>query len=283
EVRPLGRTPFALFVTDEDAQADRTEGGVGSDRLALTRLDGGGEQITLDLGDVGRILHAIPSPDGSKIAVSTHDDVVRLVTLRGLTDPATTSASGAGASASGPGGASPWEQDADAAPGTPHLDGVREIGRSGAGEISELAWSPDSRWLVWSEPNALMLGRLMISDTEDAEPMGRALTSGRYQDGSPAFSADGKHLALLSLRTFETTYDDMVFDLGFVNAERPFLIPLEATTADPFGPEPDGWGSTEEGTSPGSGGTSGASGASGASEASAAADAADPAGASDAS
>src|SRR5699024_8620540 len=91
------------------------------------------------------------------------------------------------------------------------------------------------------------------------------------------------HLALLSLRTFETTYDDMVFDLGFVNAERPFLIPLEATTADPFGPEPDGWGSTEEGTSPGSGGTSGASGASGASEASAAADAADPAGASDAS
>src|SRR5690625_8025156 len=81
------------------------------------------------------------------------------------------------------------------------------------------------------------LGRLMIIDTEDAEPMVLALTSGKYQDSAPAFSADGKHLALLSMRTFETVYDDMVFDLGFVNAERPMLIPLERTTADPFGPQ----------------------------------------------
>src|SRR5699024_12765622 len=132
-------------------------------------------------------------------------------------------------------------------PEAPHLDGVREIGRTNGGEIRDLAWSPDGRWLVWSEPTPWHLGRLMISDTEDAEPMGRALTSGKYQDAAPAFSADGKHLALLSLRTFETVYDDMVFDLGFVNAERPFLIPLERSTPDPFGPQADGWGlSTED-------------------------------------
>jgi tricorn protease len=123
---------------------------------------------------------------------------------------------------------------------------VREIGRSDGGEIRDLAWSPDGRWLVWAQPNAWQLTRLMIADTEDPEPSGRALTSGRYQDSAPAFSADGKHLALLSLRTFETVYDDMVFDLGFVNAERPFLLPLERTTPDPFGPHPDGWGGTED-------------------------------------
>src|SRR5699024_5260129 len=88
--------------------------------------------------------------------------------------------------------------------------------------------------------------RLMISDTDDPEPTGRALTTGKFQDSAPAFSADGKHLALLSLRTFETVYDDMVFDLGFVNAERPFLLPLERTTPDPFGPHPDGWGAAAE-------------------------------------
>ncbi|WP_341853964.1 S41 family peptidase [Brachybacterium sp. GPGPB12] len=86
----------------------------------------------------------------------------------------------------------------------------------------------------------------MISDTEAQEPTGRALTSGKFQDSAPAFSADGKHLAPLSLRTFETVYDDMVFDLGFVNAERPFLSPLERTTPDPFGPHPDGWGAAPE-------------------------------------
>ncbi|APX33427.1 biopolymer transporter TolR [Brachybacterium sp. P6-10-X1] len=240
EVRPLGRSPFALFVTDAEALADRETGGVGSDVLGLARLDGGGEEIRFALGDVGRILHAIPSPDGSKVAISTHDNVVRLVTLRGLTDPATTSAAPSSS------GSSPWEQEGESAPEAPRLDHVREVGRSTGGEVADLAWSPDGRWLVWSEPNSWMVSRLMISDTEDAEPMGRALTSGKYQDAAPAFSADGKHLALLSLRTFETVYDDMVFDLGFVNAERPFLIPLERSTPDPFGPQADGWGASAE-------------------------------------
>ena len=271
EARPLGRSPYALMVTDAAAQSDRDTGGVGSDVLALRRLDGGGQEIRVDVGDVGRILHAIPSPDGSKIALSSYDNVVRLVTLRGLSDPASTSAGAPGAGGAGTGGAgasgagagpsdgraasvgpvaataSPWEQDAEPAPEAPLLDGVREIGRTSGGEIRDLAWSPDGRWLVWSEPTPWQLGRLMISDTDDAEPTGRALTSGKYQDCAPAFSADGKHLALLSMRTFETIYDDMVFDLGFVNAERPMLIPLERTTADPFGPHPDGW--TAGGTS----------------------------------
>ena len=244
EVRPLGRTPFALFVSDAEALRDREDGGVGSDVLALARLDGGGEEIRLDVGDVGRILHAIPSPDGAKIAISTHDNVVRLVTLRGLEDPARSSAPGPRTGAAT--AASSWEQDAEHAVPAPQLDHVREVGRSTGGEVRDLAWSPDGRWLVWAEPNSWQLSRLMLSDTEDAEPTGRALTSGKFQDSAPAFSADGKHLALLSLRTFETVYDDMVFDLGFVNAERPFLLPLERTTPDPFGPHPDGWGAAAE-------------------------------------
>ena len=238
EAHPLGRSDFALFVSDVEALADRESGGVGSDVLALARLDGGGEEIRLDLGERGRILHAIPSPDASKIAISTHDNVVHLVTLRGLEDPAKISHQPSAKETA----ASAWEQDAEHAVPAPRLDHVREVGRSTGGEVRDLAWSPDGRWLVWAEPNSWQLSRLMISDTEDPEPTGRALTTGKYQDSAPAFSADGTHLALLSLRTFETVYDDMVFDLGFVNAERPFLLPLERTTPDPFGPHPDGWG-----------------------------------------
>lgn len=238
EARPLGRSDFALFVSDAEALTDRENGGVGSDVLALARLDGGGEEIRLDLGEVGRILHALPSPDGSKVAITTHDNVVRLVTLRGIEDPAKASKHASAQDQAD----SVWEQDAEHAVPAPHLDHVREVGRSAGGEVRDLAWSPDGRWLVWAEPNSWQLSRLMVSDTTDHEPTGRALTSGKYQDSAPAFSADGKHLALLSLRTFETVYDDMVFDLGFVNAERPFLLPLERTTADPFGPHPDGWG-----------------------------------------
>jgi tricorn protease len=286
EVRPLGRSPFALFVSDAEALADREQGGVGSDVLALARLDGGGEEIRLGVGEVGRILHAIPSPDGSRIALSSHDNVVRLVTLRGLEDPAKeATGKGEGAQARTGAGTGPdaaWEADAAHAVPAPTLESVREIGRSGGGEVRDLAWSPDGRWLVWAEPNSWQLSRLMISDTADPEPSGRALTSGKYQDSAPAFSADGKHLALLSLRTFETVYDDMVFDLGFVNAERPFLLPLERTTPDPFGPHPDGWGPAPEkpaGDAPGEkgAGTGGADGASGAADAAGGAPAGAPA------
>lgn len=246
EAQPLGRSPYALLVSDEAAQADRTEGGVGSDRLALVRLDGSGEPIELDLGPLGRVLHAAPSPDGSRVAVSTSENAVHLVTLRGVEDPSRTAAQEAAPASA----ASAWEQDGAAEPTSPRLDGIRELGRSNGGEIRSLAWSPDGRYLVWTEPDSWTLGRLMISDVQDADPTGRALTSGKYQDSEPAFSADGKHLAMLSLRTFETAYDDMVFDLGFVNAERPHLIPLQRTTEDPFGPHPDGWSASADPAKP---------------------------------
>ncbi|WP_341853963.1 hypothetical protein [Brachybacterium sp. GPGPB12] len=152
EVRPLGRSPFALFVSDAEARSDRELGGVGSDVLALARLDGGGEEIRLAVGEVGRILHAIPSPDGSRIAIVSHDNVVRLVTLRGLGDPAKET-HGKGAHTA-PGADAGWEADADRSVAAPRLDHVREIGRSSGGEVSDLAWSPDGRWLVWAEPNS---------------------------------------------------------------------------------------------------------------------------------
>src|SRR5699024_6383793 len=174
-------------------------------RASVVEWRGSVHALTHRGGRVGRLLHALPAADGSKIAPSTHDTVVRLVTLRGLEDPAKVSQHAPAADPA----ASAWEQDAEHAVAAPRLDHVREVGRSSGGEVRDLAWSPDGRWLVWAEPNSWQLSRLMISDTDDPEPTGRALTTGKFQDSAPAFSADGKHLALLSLRTFETVYDDM--------------------------------------------------------------------------
>ncbi|MGH3620213.1 MAG: S41 family peptidase, partial [Sciscionella sp.] len=54
------------------------------------------------------------------------------------------------------------------------------------------------------------------------------------------FTSDGKHLAFLSLRTFDPVYDAHVFDLSFPAACRPYLVPLGALTPSPFDPRLDG-------------------------------------------
>ena len=231
EASPLGGTGYAVFVTDELAQSDRAPssadaagaGGaaaepvVGSDALGVRRLDASSNADVFDLGDVGRILHAVPSADGRRVAISSHDGTVRVVDLDHAGEGADLRIS---------------------------LGGVRNIAHSTGGEVADLAISPDSRWLVWSEPNSWHLSRLMIADLEEKDPVGRPLTSGAFREAHPAFSADGKHLAFVSSRTLDTVYDDLVFDLAFVNAQRPHLLPLDRTTEDPFGPRVDGWAAT---------------------------------------
>jgi tricorn protease len=215
EAAPLGDTDYAVFVTDESAQRDRTEPDAfehryGSDRIALRRVDAEGEQVTFDVGPVGRILHLAASPDGSRVAFVSHDATVRLLTLT--------------------------------ADDVPQLHSVTELGRGNSGEIRDLAFSPDSRWLVWSQPKGEYSSQLLLVDTSAEDPTPRPITSGKYHDVSPVFTSDGLHMAFISARTFETAYDDMVFDLSFVNSQRPYLLPLTATTPDPFGPLVDGWG-----------------------------------------
>lgn len=224
EVSQLGASPFALFVTDAGAQHDRAEGGVGSDQLGIALLDGTGSQRLLDVGNVGRILHAVTAPSGEAVAFSTHDHRVFVARLEGV--PRDGGAAGVG-------------------PDSVSVSGTVEITRSTGGEVRDLAFSPDSKYLAFAVPNSWQLGRIMLADLTSETPEPIAITEGKYHDSAPVFSACGKFLALMSMRTFETRYDDMVFDLGFVNAQRPFLIPLERTTADPFGPLPDGWGPGE--------------------------------------
>jgi Putative transposase DNA-binding domain/WD40-like Beta Propeller Repeat len=75
-----------------------------------------------------------------------------------------------------------------------------------------------------------------------ADP-GRAVvdvTDGRFTDTDPVFTADGKYLAFLSVRSFDPVYDTHVFDLSFPYGCRPYLVPLAAGTPSPFAPLPGG-------------------------------------------
>ncbi|WP_077488633.1 S41 family peptidase [Sinomonas mesophila] len=157
-----------------------------------------------------RAAELVPSPDGTLIAVGTAFGEVHLVDVAAGT--ATT------------------------------LSSVEE------GSIEQLAWSPDSRWLAWSEPVTAFGARSKIRLAECATGTIADVTDGRFWDASPAFTPDGSYLAFLSGRSFDPVYDGHSFDLSFPSPIKPYIVPLEATAASPFGPRVADFGASGRGS-----------------------------------
>lgn len=177
----------------------------GEDRIEIRPLNGEGDPRIIEI-DLGRILHVAADPAGERVALISHDGRISLLDV------------GTGS--------------------------VRALGDSPDGEATDPVFSPDGRYLVWTQPvGAARHGQLVAvdlgRDSGESDPV--ALTSGRFDDGSPAFTADGKYLAFLSVRTFDPHYDSHVFDINFPYGTRPYLVPLAATEPPPFGPSVDGW------------------------------------------
>ncbi|ULR50557.1 S41 family peptidase [Streptomyces deccanensis] len=175
----------------------------GDDALEFAPSTGVGPGATprrLAAGQLGRVLGLAVAPDGSRVAVAADDGRVLLV-----------------------------ERETGE---------VREVDRSEDGEVTGLVFSPDSAWLAWSHPGPRPLRQLKLANTADLSVT--EATPLRFQDFSPTFTLDGKHLAFLSARAFDPVYDEHVFDLHFVSGARPHLITLAATTPSPFGPQRHG-------------------------------------------
>ena len=150
-------------------------------------------------GGLGRVLELAAAPDGSRLAGASHDGRLWVVTVA----------------------------DGD----------VREIDRTTNGDITGVAFSPDSRWLAWSCPGPLPLAQIRIAEVAEPGAVPIDVTPLRFADTEPAFSTDGKYLAFLSTRSFDPIYDAYVFDLSFPNGSRPQLVALAATTRSPFDPD----------------------------------------------
>ncbi len=79
----------------------------------------------------------------------------------------------------------------------------KRIAQSMNGDFGDLNWSPDSKWLAYSETadNQFQQIKLLNVDSGAIE----VVTSDRFNSGSPAWSSDGKWLYFLSDRMLKTT------------------------------------------------------------------------------
>ncbi|MBB3727070.1 S41 family peptidase [Nonomuraea dietziae] len=162
----------------------------------------GGEIRTLAAGQIGRVLDLAAAPDGKHVALATHDG--RLLAV-------------------------------DTSAGS-----VRELDRTVNGDINGITFSPDSAWLAWSHPHHEPLRQIKMGRVDGTSTID--VTSQRFSDYAPVFTKDGKHLAFLSIRTFDPVYDAHVFDLSFPAGAKPYIVPLQATTSSPFAPSLEGRG-----------------------------------------
>jgi len=89
-----------------------------------------------------------------------------------------------------------WVYDASSGAST-------RIGTSEYGDFSDLAWSPDSRWLAYQVASPNGLSRIYLYDARSGSTT--AVTSDRYDSYSPAWSPDGGWLWFLSDRHFRST------------------------------------------------------------------------------
>lgn len=118
---------------------------------------------------------------------------------------------------------------------------LRQLSSTDHGAVDEVVFSPDSRWLLWSEPVTTEGSRTRLRLAR-ADGSGAIIdvTDGRFHDHGPSFTPDGKFAAFLSERSFDPVYSTHSFDLGFPASTKPFLVALAAATPSPFGPSVHG-------------------------------------------
>lgn len=78
----------------------------------------------------------------------------------------------------------------------------KRILQSMNGDVNDLAWSPDSHWLAFSEMANNQFSQLRV--LEAATGRIETLTSDRYDSFNPVWSSDGKWMYFLSSRALET-------------------------------------------------------------------------------
>ena len=199
----LGRTGHVVWVTDA-GRADALETGPAEGPELVPGMAAAPPRRLAE-GQVGLASELAAAPDGSTVAVAARDGRLLLVEVE----------SGA----------------------------VTQLAESTDGEVSGLAYSPDSAWLAWSHPGPPPLSRIRLARVAGAaagELTVVDVTDGRFIDSEPVFTTDGKFLAFLSARVFDPVYDAHFFDLSFPYGARPYLVPLAAATPSPFGPLPGG-------------------------------------------
>jgi tricorn protease len=122
----------------------------------------------------------------------------------------------------------------------------KRIAQSRFGDFDNLTWSPDSRWLAFTQAAANQFLQISVFNADTGAL--QAITSDRYNSISPAWSADGNWLYFLSDRSLKTTVTSpwgarqpephfdrpvKIYELALVPGLRSSFLPADELHPDP--------------------------------------------------
>jgi tricorn protease len=99
-------------------------------------------------------------------------------------------------------------------------------------EVSDYQWSPDSRWVVYSKVNDNLNSSICLYDL--ASKKRYELTDDRYDNYSPSFDPEGKHIYFLSLRNFAPALDPFMDNNLNLDMSCVMVMQLRAGEKPPF-------------------------------------------------
>ncbi len=111
------------------------------------------------------------------------------------------------------------------------------VGQAKAWEIREYVWSPDSRWIAYSKPEAESMTKVYLYDLSTQKT--HEVTDGWYSSYSPCFHSDGKYLFFVSDRDFNPLYSRTEWNHAYLFMARVYLVTLNKEVASPFEPKSD--------------------------------------------
>lgn len=114
---------------------------------------------------------------------------------------------------------------------------ITEVDSSDVWEFSDYVWSPDSKWIAYSKPEAESMSKIYLFSVEDGKSY--PVTQGWYASSEPVFSSDGKYLFFSSMRDFNPIYSWTEWNHAYQDMARIYLVTLSKDIKSPFEPKND--------------------------------------------
>ena len=114
---------------------------------------------------------------------------------------------------------------------------VKTVTNAKVWEIRDAVWSPDSRWIAYSQTETDGLSRVYLFSVDSDKTL--TVTDAWYGSYGPAFSGDGKYLFFLSNRDFNPIYSATEWNHAYQDMARVYLVTLAKDTPSPLRPRND--------------------------------------------